>query len=60
VLFRRRQDALLGALARFNLEPTGCSPTDASVQNAARNGIAFFGNLGAHAHVRLRQLSEKS
>jgi 16S rRNA G966 N2-methylase RsmD len=41
----RREQALLGAFARFNLQPTGIFPLYQTVQNVERNGIQLYANV---------------
>lgn len=54
----RRGSNLMGTFARFGLESTGCGPGYQTVQEAARNDITFFGNLGEAAHGQLCRLVE--
>jgi hypothetical protein len=49
----RRSSNLMGTFARFGLQPTGYRPGYRTVQQAERNDIEFFGNLGEEAHARL-------
>ena len=41
----RRESALLGTFARFNLAPTGLFPTYQTVQSCAKNDIQFYANF---------------
>jgi hypothetical protein len=50
----RRRTSFLRSFAPFELEPTGFFPGYNTVQNAERNQIEFFGNLGESAHAQLR------
>ena len=41
----RRESALLGTFARFNLAPTGFFPIYQTVQSCAKNDIQFYANF---------------
>jgi hypothetical protein len=41
----RRESALRGTFARFNLEPSGMFPTYRTVQSCAKNDIQFYANF---------------
>lgn len=41
----RRQHALIGSFAPFNLQPTGFHPTYQTVQKCEKNDIEFFANF---------------
>lgn len=55
---QRRSAAILGAFARFGLQPTGYLPSYQTVQVVERNVIEFFGNLEQADLVALRGVSE--
>jgi hypothetical protein len=41
----RRESAILGTFARFNLAPTGFFPSYQTVQSCAKNDIQFYANF---------------
>ena len=46
---KRREAAVLGTFARFDLTPSGYFPRYQTVQRCARNDIEFYTNLGKEA-----------
>lgn len=46
---KRRQGAILGTFSRFNLQPTGWSPTYQTVKKCEKNKIEFFANFDVKA-----------
>ena len=50
---KRRESAILGTFAKFDLRPTGYMPSYQTVQDCERNDIEFYGNLPEGDLIRL-------